>query len=191
MIITGCRRVWEHGGVFIIDEADASAPAVLILLNQALANGECAFDDAVVPQHEDFVCVATANTVGNGATRDYSARQRLDKATLDRFVNIAWQPDVDLEKRLATAAFKRFGGDESQLPVLNVWLADVSNARNFVDEYEVDALITPRAAIKGAKSLAAGGDYVMTRSALLTRHFNEDQRLSFERKYTVTLPKAA
>jgi len=80
---------YENGGVFLLDEIDAADPNVLLLVNAALANGHVAVPNRpskpYAKRHADFVCVAAANTVGTGADRLYSGRNKLDAATLDRF----------------------------------------------------------------------------------------------------------
>lgn len=82
-----CCARYSTGGVFNFEEIDASDPAVLIVLNNALA-GNKLFNSAngeVYDKHDDFIPVSTANTFGTGATREYTARERLDSATLDRW----------------------------------------------------------------------------------------------------------
>lgn len=82
-------RAYEQGGVFLLDELDAADPNVLLVLDQALANGRMfvpqRFDNPEVKRHPDFVCIAAANTWGTGASTQYTGRERLDEATLDRF----------------------------------------------------------------------------------------------------------
>jgi cobaltochelatase CobS len=39
----------------------------------------------MVDRSENFVPVSTANTFGLGANREYTARERLDAATIDRW----------------------------------------------------------------------------------------------------------
>jgi MoxR-like ATPase len=82
-------RIYENGGVFLLDEIDAADPNVLLLINAALANGKMAVPNRPAKpyavRHKDFICVAAANTVGFGADRLYSGRNKLDAATLDRF----------------------------------------------------------------------------------------------------------
>lgn len=88
-VISEFVRCYEQGGVFLLDEIDAADPNVLLLVNAALANSRMAVpnrpDDPYAVRHPDFVCVAAANTVGHGADRLYSGRNKLDAATLDRF----------------------------------------------------------------------------------------------------------
>jgi len=78
---------YSKGGVFNFEEIDASDPSMLIVLNNALAS-DTLYNSANGEQyekHEDFIPVSTANTYGLGANRDYTGRERLDAATIDRW----------------------------------------------------------------------------------------------------------
>lgn len=81
--------LYENGGVFLIDEMDNGDPNILGQFNQALANGEFYLPQRKekhrVQRHEDFVCIAAANTYGTGADAQYVGRNQVDEATLDRF----------------------------------------------------------------------------------------------------------
>jgi len=95
---TSIREMYENGGLLILDEFDAMNPNVAVSLNNMLSGEEYTFPDAVVPKHEDFRVIACTNTFGNGADKDYSSRNKLDKATLDRFdEKFNWGYDEDLE----------------------------------------------------------------------------------------------
>lgn len=107
---------YEKGGVYLLDEFDAADPNLLLCINSALANGYCNLPNrpkkARANKHADFIPIATANTFGRGATRQYSGRNQLDEATLDRFrigivecnydpaIEAAVCPDSDLRGRL-------------------------------------------------------------------------------------------
>lgn len=93
---TQLREAFENGGVFLLDEVDAGNPAVLVVINAVLANGVAAFPDGVIKKHQDFILVAGANTIGQGADRQYVGRQQVDAATLDRFVFLQWDYDPNL-----------------------------------------------------------------------------------------------
>jgi hypothetical protein len=88
-VISEFVKAYEQGGVFLLDEIDAADPNVLLLVNSALANGHISVPnrpgEPYAKRHPDFVCMAAANTVGTGASRTYSGRNKLDAATLDRF----------------------------------------------------------------------------------------------------------
>lgn len=97
-------EMFEGGGLFLLDEVDAADPNMIVALNSALANGEVAVDRAknpVITKHDDFVCIAAANTWGTGADRQYVGRNQQDSAFTERFVQIAMTYDEDLERDLA------------------------------------------------------------------------------------------
>jgi hypothetical protein len=89
-------RAFVNGGVFLMDELDASIPEVLTLLNNALANGSFSFPTGRQTAHKDFYCIAAGNTYGTGADNEYTGRYQLDAATMDRFAMIP----VDYDKRI-------------------------------------------------------------------------------------------
>lgn len=111
-------KLYREGGVFLADEMDAADPNLLLAINTALANGTMynPISGVIVPRGEKFVFVAAANTVGKGGDGVYTGRNRLDAATLDRFVLIAIDynseieervcPDQELRERLQTARTK-------------------------------------------------------------------------------------
>ena len=82
-------RIYENGGVFLFDEMDACDPAILLTINQALANGQFTVPqrkgNTVVKRHPNFICMSACNTFGRGANLMYAGRERLDESTLDRF----------------------------------------------------------------------------------------------------------
>lgn len=96
-------RIFENGGVFLLDEFDAADPNVAVFLNMALANESffCSqrLGNTLVKKHKDFVCIAAANTFGNGSNAMYSGRNAMDGATLDRFrcgiIEMDYSPAVE------------------------------------------------------------------------------------------------
>lgn len=94
-------KAFTNGGLFFLDEMDASIPEVLLVLNSAIANRYYDFPSGRVEAHEDFRVVAAANTFGNGADNMYVGRQQLDAATLDRFAVLDFDYDEDVERELA------------------------------------------------------------------------------------------
>lgn len=106
---TQLREAFEHGGVFLLDEVD-SAPAGIVVANAVLANTDAGFPDALVKRHPDFVLLAGANTIGQGADRQYVGRQQIDAATLDRFVFLPWDSDPVLESNACGVPLDAFAG---------------------------------------------------------------------------------
>ncbi len=145
-IRTQFREAYEHGGLFLLDEADAGNSNVLILLNAALSNGQMAFPDGMIKAHENFRMIGTANTYGNGASRQYVGRNQLDAATLDRFAVLDWNIDPKIEQSLAGTS-----------PEGKKWYNVVKAVRaKVIDELDLRVVISPRATQRGAKLLAAG-----------------------------------
>lgn len=80
-------KAYENGGVLVLEEFDMAHPQTAGAINNAIANGHFHNDanGKVIPRHPEFRIVATANTLGIGATHEHNARVKLDGATLDRF----------------------------------------------------------------------------------------------------------
>ena len=81
-------RAFKYGGIFFLDEFDASDPTVAIALNGAIANRYFAFPEETVHAHSDFRVVAAGNTLGTGRDAVYTGRMQLDAASLNRFATI-------------------------------------------------------------------------------------------------------
>lgn len=94
-------KAFTQGGLFMLDELDASAPEVLICLNAALANRYFDFPTGRVEAHKDFRVIAAGNTCGRGADEVYSGRAVIDGATLDRFAYVEIQYDKRVEDSIA------------------------------------------------------------------------------------------
>lgn len=90
-------KAFKDGGIFFLDEMDASIPEVLVLLNAAIANKYFEFPNGKIHAHKNFRVVAAGNTVGSGADEMYTGRMVLDQATLDRFAIIEFGYDRNIE----------------------------------------------------------------------------------------------
>ena len=121
---TTFRRIWENGGVFLLDELDRSNPDAIIWLNMALSNNAAAFPDGLLPRHPDCVIIATGNTRLTGPTARYTTAQRQDGAFCERVLFLDWELDLEVEAYLARgneawlhrvralrAAMESMGGD--------------------------------------------------------------------------------
>ncbi len=93
-------KAFTQGGLFFLDEMDASIPEVLLILNSAIANRYFDFPAPIgrVQAHPDFRVVSAGNTVGQGASFEYVGRNQLDASSLDRFavVRVGYDPKVEL-----------------------------------------------------------------------------------------------
>lgn len=110
---------FENGGVFLFDEADAADANMLLVINSALANGYIHLpfrqESTVARRHKDFVMIFAANTWGRGSDRQYVGRNKLDAATLDRFIGgtVPVTYSLEVERHLCP--------DASLLEVLLSW----------------------------------------------------------------------
>lgn len=122
-IPTEFYKIYSGGGVFCLDEADAANPNLLNGLNMAIAQGEAPFPCGMVAKHPDFICIASANTFGDGATEEYIGRNPLDKATKDRFQSLFVGYDKALEQsRFSEAACLMVWGERERLQGRKGWV---------------------------------------------------------------------
>lgn len=98
-IPTQFRNIFENGGVWLLDELDASDANVLLTLN-TIENGFISFPDKVVYAHPDFRLCATANPFN--AHNTYTGRSKLDFSTLDRYFTVELERDDNLEISLTS-----------------------------------------------------------------------------------------
>lgn len=151
-VSTPFREAYEHGGVFLLDEMDASSASALAAFNAALANGHCPFPDKLVKRHKDFVCIGAGNTIGTGANRQYVGRAQLDAATLDRFAFVQVEYDDNIEAAMCPN---------------KAWRDYVQAIRNYCDQNAIRAIVSPRASKSGNILLAAGETWTETAQALI------------------------
>lgn len=162
---TQFREAYEHGGLFLFDEVDASDPDALTTFNAALANGMADFPDGMVARHKDFVAIAAGNTYGRGADRQYVGRNQLDAATLDRFQIV----DVDYDEML-----------ELELAGNVEWTRYVQKVRAKIQSEKIRHIVSPRASIMGARLLASGMDKAFVCEATIWKGLPSDQRARVE-----------
>ena len=101
-VTTQFYEAYTKGGIFLFDEVDASSPEALVTINAAIAQGYMAFPGhpTALPMHKDFKAICAGNTFGTGSTLQYTGRNKLDAATLDRFMIIEWDYDKGLEDKI-------------------------------------------------------------------------------------------
>ena len=156
---TAYREVYENGGVFMFDEIDNGSASILTILNSALANGHGEFPDSRVPRHETARFIASANTIGRGATSEYVGRAPIDAATIDRFAFIPMDTDEDLEEALILGTeINRSPLDISagEVPSPKEWLATVRAHRQALGELGIRAIISQRASLYGVRLAEQG-----------------------------------
>lgn len=131
-------KAFTQGGLFMLDEMDASIPEVLVILNAAIANRYFDFPAPIgyVEAHPDFRVIAAGNTTGHGADFEYVGRNQLDGASLDRFAVVKIDYSVQIENSVA----------------LDIELADFCRAfRKSADKAGIQVIVSYRAIGRLAK----------------------------------------
>ena len=154
------RQAFEHGGLVLLDEMDASNPNVLSIINNMLSNQQYYFPDGLVKKHELFKCICAMNSNGRGGEIIYTKSQRLDASTLDRFVFIKIDIDENLEKALTNN---------------KDWYDRVLKFRKVIKEIcNDDVVIGQRAMLDGADLLDAGFSQSEVEDMVIYKGIDED-----------------
>lgn len=133
------RVAFEHGGLVLFDEIDASNPAALLIANGMIANVTAGFPDGIKSKHPNCYFMAAGNTYGRGANEEYSGRAVLDAATLDRFRKVRIDYDWDF---VETFTLNR------------EWTRYCQRVSDIVIDLAIKAVVGPRIAIDGGKMLS-------------------------------------
>jgi hypothetical protein len=149
---------YKCGGLVVIDEIDTGNPGILAGLNALISNGHYMFPNGeTVEKHAQFRVLACANTKGTGAVAGYTARQRLDDATLNRFAVVEFGYDAGLELQLAcgipSASVAWKPGKPATAEQCQAWVAWVQKVRAHVGQ---SVLVSPRPSLLGVRALRAG-----------------------------------
>ena len=83
---TKFAEYYSKPSIILLDEFTALDPAVAQICNAALANDEIETTTGTVYRDPNCIIIATSNTFGSGASRQYVANNQLDASTIDRFV---------------------------------------------------------------------------------------------------------
>lgn len=155
-------RLYESGGLILIDEIDGADSNTLLFINAALANGHfflpTRHEQPLVKRHAETIILAAANTFGTGPDAIYVGRNQLDAATLDRFYLVRMTYDERFEATLAPK---------------NVvdW---VHGIRAKASELKLRRVISTRMIQKAAAALSAGIEWADVQSDLLNGWTREE-----------------
>lgn len=133
---TKFAEFYAKPSIILIDEITALDPSVAQVLNAALANNEIETTTGLVHRHPGCIIIATSNTFGTGASRQYVANNQLDASTIDRFVGGIIEVDYSAEY-------------ESQFDKEVVEY--VNQLRNIIKVNELRRIASTRMIITGAK----------------------------------------
>lgn len=160
-------KEYENGGAFLFDEIDAFDPNVLLVANQALANGgffvearAAAGLSTFVQRHPDSILIGSANTFGTGADMLYVGRNGLDAASLDRWYVVRMTYDPAYEAQLIglpkprVAQWKPAAAPtEDEIRVLGQWVLSV---REKAAAAKLRRVVSTRAVQKAIAARKAG-----------------------------------
>lgn len=132
-------KAFTEGGLFMLDEMDASIPDALNILNAAIANRYFDFPAPIgyTEAHPDFRVIAAGNTLGHGADSQYVGRNQLDGASLDRFAMVQIDYSPAIEQAMA-------GGNDELLQFCRAY-------RKAADEQGLNIIVSYRAIKRLAK----------------------------------------
>lgn len=168
---------FENGKVFLADEMDACSANVLVLLNSAISNGFIETpDNHLIRVHDNFRFVGTANTNLRGSKDGFTARNKLDSATIDRFSVIEWELDEELEEKLTA----NMG-----------WLKIVRKCREIANNELEGVVITPRSSYDGAKLLRAGVPVDKVIRMTIIKAMGEDEEKTIMKGITANMKSQA
>lgn len=94
---TKFAEYYAKPSIILIDEMTALDPAVGQVLNAALANDEIETTTGLVSRNPKCIIIATSNTFGSGASRQYVANNQLDASTIDRFIGGIIEVDYSVD----------------------------------------------------------------------------------------------
>lgn len=165
---TAFHKAWTQGGVFLMDEIDASDPQALLSINAALDNGICDFPCGMVEKHKDFHFIGAANTFGKGATMEYIGRNAQDEAGRSRWYYVTIDYDENMEEAIAS--------NLAPVEVYAPWCRYIRLVRAAVLDLGERHVVSPRSTIKGIKALAAGISRDRVENAVLWHGMEDDRR---------------
>ena len=175
-----CYKPYKEGGLLCLDEIDLTLE-VICGLNALLVNDHYLFANGeTVKRHPDFRVIAGGNTIGMGAVNGYTARVRLDAATLDRFATVKLEYDPALEEAIALG---QHPGSEDWRPVENSeeTIKEYVKYVHAVRKTATTVLISSRAIYNGVKLLKNGIPPKEVVDSIIFKLVTEDTRKNIEK----------
>lgn len=162
-------KAFVNGGLFFLDEIDASCAESLLVLNSAIANGYFDFPTGRKEAHKNFRVVAAGNTYSTGSDMVYVGRNVLDGATLDRFAVMKFEYDEDVERALSA------NDDLYEF---------ISSLRNAIQESSLRYIVSMRATINATKLLEIGISKADILKDVIIKNMSEDDLNTILNKIT-------
>jgi cobaltochelatase CobS len=154
-------RAFTKGGLFMLDEIDASIPETLVILNAAIANRYFDFPHVGrVKAHSDFRIIAAGNTYGTGASYQYVGRNQLDGASLNRFAIVEINYDKKIENSISS---------DSEL------VAFIRNFRKAVEKNGINHIVSYRELGRLDKMIRVGMEITKALKSCLIKNLKQDE----------------
>ena len=97
---------YENGGLLVLEEFDTIPQGVATALNTSIAGDSITSPSGKeIKRHKDFRLFVTTNTY-DGANSDYTARVKMDQASLERYYKVDMEIDTKLEKKIFGEEYK-------------------------------------------------------------------------------------
>lgn len=151
-------KAYKYGGICLIDEIDAGHAGVMTIINALTANNHAGFPNGeMVERNAKCYFIAAGNTFGRGADAQYIGRNQLDAATLNRFAYLEWLTDWAFVAEIC--------GNPA-------WSKRVKAIHDAAETLGLRVIVGARAAINGARLLAAGMAQADVENAVIWSHMS-------------------
>lgn len=161
--------LYKNGGIFLIDEFDTGHTSLGTNLNLLLAQGYYDFPNGEhVVRHADFRIVVTGNTYGQGGSVEFAGTNRINGATLDRFVKVEIDVDEQMERAIVTNICSVRGPSVHDV---------ITKIRANALRHGLRVFVTPRASIHVTQGVVAGLTVKQAVTAKLLTGLPSDQQV--------------
>lgn len=144
----------ESGAAFLYDEMDNGSSSLFVTMNTVMANGFVTLGNGeTLEVGPNWVALGAANTFGTGPTAQFAGRNKIDAATLDRFIYVPWEIDEGMETTIIQSILQE---TTNGMVMADTWLKTWRTSRRKVGDNGLPIFVTMRGAIQGAKLLRAG-----------------------------------
>lgn len=154
--------------ILLVDEMDNSNENVIMLL-KAVNTGQIAMPYGLQRVNPLLQVVATMNTWGNGATREYVGRCAQDAALLNEFSFIEWDYDEKFEWKLLEQLYNSYeSAGEWKLIDFQRLHDTFRMMRNKAEKEKVRVIISTRNLINSAKLLVCNPEWTVGKVLRMT-----------------------
>lgn len=170
---TPAYKVCKNGGIWMLDEVDASNANGLTGANTIATNAFVGFPNGeVVQKHPDCYIIAAGNTIGSGADSQFIGRNQLDMASRTRFVYFQWDTDWDYVAEIV----RGITGSPQ-------WAVKVRFLHDIVIRRSIQFVVSSRVALTGAQLLADGFTEDEVLDMMVWPNMSEDERRTVRAEY--------